>query len=288
MDCGADIIGLQEVSSLHLNGGSLNWFDTLNGEGGLTSAGYTCVTGEDIYGGTNKEKTMYNPIYFKSSKYTLIANDTLWFTDEDHRESASTIPGADTYKALNYVVLEDKTTGARFLYVNLHLIVRGQDNYVQDSTGADTEHLIQELQVIYLRQILEELEKTYGLPTFIGGDFNNSASRINTWFTSSVLNADGSINSEGKPVESVRITRSNPYAEHVLTSCSTTTEDFVNLGDYNETSKWGAIDLWFVSNFEGLMHCYEIVDNKTTTSSGVKYPSDHLPARFVVTLYSTK
>ena len=271
-----------------MNGGSLNWFDTLNGANGLTSVGYTCVKGEEIFGGTNSEKTMYNPIYFKTEKYTLVANGTLWLTDRDRRASVSKIDGADTYKALNYVVLEDKNTAARFVYVNLHLIVQGGDNYVHDSEGNDTEHLIQELQVIYLREILEDLLNTYQLPMFIGGDFNNSSSRINTWFTKSVLHTDGSIDSDGKPTESVTVTRANPYADHVLTSCSVTTDDFKELSDYNQTSKTGAIDLWFVSNLDGRVYCYEIVDNKVTTTSGEKYPSDHLPAKLVVTLYGTK
>ena len=222
---------------------------------------------------------MFNPIYFKTDKYTLIANDTIWFTDAEHRYEASRIDGANTDKALNYVVLEDKETGAQFLYVNLHLIVKGQDNFVHDANGNDTEHPVQELQVIYLREILEDLQEQYDLPMFIGGDFNNSASNINGWFKNSVVNEDGTVNSDGSPTETVKVTRANESADHTVPGCSTTNEEFTERGN-----SVGAIDLWFVSNFEGIMHCYIVDDNKNETTG--KYPSDHLPVSFVVTLYT--
>ena len=224
---------------------------------------------------------MFNPIYFKTDKYELIRNGTIWLTDKDSRYEASTIAGADTTKALNYVVLEDKATGERFLYVNLHLIVRGQDNYVQDADGNDTEHLVQELQVIYLREILQELYEEYDLPMFIGGDFNNSATQINKWLTGSVVEADGTINSEGTPTEDIEIVRSNPYANHVANGCTTTSDDFTELG-----TSTGAIDLWFVANFDGIMHSYEVIDNKVDEIG--KYPSDHRPTRFIVTILRDK
>ena len=301
LNSNADIIGLQEVSSIseEVLWGVLgrrklaDWFDTLKGVNGLTAAGYTCVKGLNIYTGdeyssdlvVSREKTMFNPIYFKTDKYTLIANDTIWFTDAEHRYEASRIDGANTDKALNYVVLEDKETGVQFMYVNLHLIVRDK-NYVHDAEGNDTEHFVQELQVVYLREILEDLQEQYDLPMFIGGDFNNSATKIDTWFKKSVVNSDGTVNSNGNPTETVAITKSNPNATNVITSCSTTTDDFKNLDDYDLTEKWGAIDLWFVSNFEGVMHCYIVDDNKNETTG--RYPSDHLPTVFIVTLYSEK
>ena len=272
LNSNSDIIGLQEASwkKAKSGGTSLDWFDTL-GDGdtaaGLTAAGYTCVKGDDLFGGTNANKTMYNPIYFKTEKYTLIANDTIWFTDKASRYSASTISGSDTYKALNYVILQDKETGAQFMYVNLHLIVQ------------DNSNTIQELQVIYLREILDELLKQYRLPMFIGGDFNNSASVINNWFTKSVVNADGSIDSNGKPTETVKMLRVNENADYTVKGCSTTTADFTAKG-----TSTGAIDLWFVSNFEGILHSYIVDDNKNETTG--KYPSDHLPVIFEATLYS--
>ena len=287
LSSGADIIGLQETGWKRAVSGNsyLDWFDTLGDEdtiAGLTAAGYTCVKGEDIYGAANEKRTMYNPIYFKTDKYTLITSKTLWLTDAEHRESCSRIEGANTDKALNYVILEDKASGTRFIYVNLHYIVKDQDNYVVDANGNDTEHLIQELQTIYLREILDDLLEKYDLPMFIGGDFNNSQSKIYTWFTKSVVEPDGiTINSAGKPEESVKITRTNVAAQHVSNACSTVSDDFTTRKDYE-----GAIDLWFVSNFEGVLYCYAVIDNKNETIG--KYPSDHLPAKLVVSLYDSK
>ena len=294
LNSNSDIIGLQEASWKKatgiFNSSSLDWFDSLGDEdtvAGLTASGYTCVKGEDTYGGANSNKTMYNPIYFKTDKYTLIANDTIWFTDAESRYSASRIDGANTDKALNYVVLEDKETGVRFIYVNVHLIVKDQDNYVHDAEGNDTEHLVQELQIIYLREILEDLQEQYDLPMFIGGDFNHSASKITTWFTKSVVAEDGrTIDSNGKPTETVKVINVIQNAENVeITAPSTSTVE----NDKFETRKdytGGPIDLWFVANFEGIMHGYILDDNKNETTG--KYPSDHLPATFIVTLYSEK
>ncbi len=313
---GADIIGLQEVSSrraLADGGDSLDWFDTIGNEDkilGLTAAGYTCVSGKNIYTGQDykdltldklaeKQKTMYNPIYFKTDKFELVTSGTKWFTATP--DEASTINGANTHKALNFVVLKDKKTGEEFVYVNLHLIVRTEkDEYdedkkvpmnVEDLDGNDTGHLVQELQVIYLREILQTLADAYNLPMFIGGDFNNSYSGINEWFSKSVVGENPwDINSEGEPTETVEISTARDQAitkSNYQYSC--TTEDFTQVdpeAGENIWKKWGAIDLWFTSNFtNGVVHSYQIYDNKTNTTTGEKYPSDHLPAKMYVTIY---
>ena len=310
---GADIIGLQEVSSrraLADGGDSLDWFDTIGNEDkilGLTAAGYTCVSGKNIYTGQDykdltldklaaKQKTMYNPIYFKTDKFELVGSGTKWFAADP--DTASTINGANTHKALNFVVLRDKKTGEEFIYVNLHLIVKtkkedGQtvNMNVLDSSDTDTGHLVQELQVIYLRGILDALQKEYAdLPMFVGGDFNNSYSGINKWFSKSVVGENPWDISEGTPEEDIQLSTAREQAitkSDYLYSC--TTEDFTEIEpkSYKDKwSKWGAIDLWWTSNFtNGVVHCYQILDNKTTTSTGEKYPSDHLPAKMCVTIY---
>ena len=268
-----------------MHSSTLDWFDTLGDEdteAGLTAAGYTCVKGKDIYGEQNANRTMYNPIYFKTADYELLANGTLWLTDADSRESCSRIQGANTDKALNYVVLRHIDSGKEFIYVNLHYIVKDQDNYVKDAEGNyvldenGEKHLVQELQTIYLREILKDLYDEYQLPMIIGGDFNNSQSKVYTWFTKSVVEADGTINSNGSPDKSIDLIRTNAYANHVTNECSTVDEKFENRNTYE-----GAIDLWFVSKFDGVIRCYEVIDNK----SGNKYPSDHIPAKLVISMY---
>ena len=284
----ADVIGLQEASWLKATIGTLDWFDTLGDAdttAGLTAAGYTCVKGEDLYGGKNSEKKMYNPIYYKTDKYDFVASGTKWLTRSP--DTPSTIDGADTTKALNYVVLEDKSSGQQFVYVNLHLIVR-RTNYVHDADGNDTDFYVQQLEVIYLRKILQELQNEYAeLPMFVGGDFNNSYSSINGWFKKSVVGEnDWDINSEGTPEETIKLSIARDQAVCTAPKCySVTSEDFTQINPEAIEEGWGAIDLWFTSNLDGIVYVYQIIDNKTTTTTGEKYPSDHLPARMYVTIY---
>ena len=283
---GADIIGLQEVSwkkAVTANS-ELDWFDVIGDEdtvAGLTAAGYTCVKGADIYAeGFSPRKTMYNPIYFKTDTFNLIDSGDKWFTSTP--DVPSTIDGANTYKNLHYVVLEHKETGARFVYVNLHLIVRDDNNFIPDADGVDTDILVQQLQVIYLRSILQDLQDQYDLPMFVGGDFNNTYTNINKWFKNSVVGDNEWEISDGKPEETITlsIARDQAVSKAPLIRSSYGGGNF----DY-EVIEGGAIDLWFTSNMNGFVHVYQVIDNMTTTSTGEKYPSDHLPVKLYVTLY---
>ena len=280
---GADIIGLQEAASLKATLGTLNWFDVLGDADhnvGLTAAGYTCVKGADVYAeGYTSEKTMYNPIYFKTEKFNLIANGSKWFTSTP--DVASTIDGANTYKNLNYVVLEDKETGKRFVYVNLHLIVQGDNNFVHDGDGNDTAFKVQQLQVIYLRSILQELQDEYDLPMFVGGDFNNSYGGINDWFKNSVVGENAWDITTGTPEETIKLSVARDTAVSktpVIASCLGS-----GIFETEDITVGSKIDLWYTSNMDGFVHVYQIIDNKNTTVN--KYPSDHLPAKLYVTLY---
>ncbi len=327
LNSGADIIGLQEVAKLTVDNtfgsdSTLDWFDTIGDDTrntGLMAADYGIVKGDDLNADNDpKGKDMYNPIYYKKDKFKVVSSDTIWFTDADSRYEASYIPCKDnSYKALNYVVFEvldenGEGTGVRFVYVNLHLIVR-RTNYILDSNGnvigAVTEngttsysnsHFVQELEVIYLREILEELQTneelaTYDLPMFIGGDFNNSYSAITGWFKSSVTVTDetGAI-TDIKTIDPKKESLDEKVTIDVAREAaiskadrfySCTTDDFTQINPEAIEENWGAIDLWFTSNFDGVVHTYRILDNKTTTTTGEKYPSDHLPAQMVVTLY---
>ena len=284
---GADIIGLQEVSwkkAVSANS-QLDWFDTLGDEdtvAGLTAAGYTCVKGADIYAeGYSPRKTMYNPIYFKTDTFNLIASGDKWLSSTP--DVPSTIDGANTYKNLHYVVLEHKETGVRFVYVNLHLIVQGDNNFVHNGNGEDTEFKVQQLQVIYLRSILQDLQDQYDLPMFVGGDFNNTYNTINDWFKKSVVGENEWDISNGTPEETVKLSIARDQAVSKtpsLRSCPQGEAFDVKAVNGN------AIDLWFTSNLgDSVVHVYQIIDNMTTTSTGEKYPSDHLPAKLYVTLY---
>lgn len=331
---GADIIGLQEVSTYKTKsvfGGdkTADWFDVLNRSGdGLTASGYTCVTGKNIYWGqdystslkSEHEKTCYNPIYFRTDKYRLIDNDTKWLTSTP--DVPSIVDGADTYKALNYVVLEvldenGNGTNEYFIYVNVHLSTPVKDGdaehcYAKDTDGNRTTISVQALQVIHLRAILNELQNEYDCPTFISGDFNKGAGPISNWFKGSYVD-DGIIVTEAtdtlgsttrskdmivagktllteKPesnTEDVSMTYASNIANYTTGS---TYASCAASGAFNKIASWNPIDLWFVSNFDGIVHTYEIIDNKfeepNADGSNNRYPSDHLPAKLYVTLYT--
>jgi len=314
--CGADIIGLQEVSTLKLSDGTLDWFDVLNNsENGLTANGYNCFIGANLYTGdeyskelvNSKEKTMYNPIYYKADKYTLIKGGTKWLTDTP--DDPSRIPGANTDKALNYVVLEDNDTGVRFVYVNLHTIVLADkdkdgniivesENYHTNESDGKLYH-IQYMQIAYLRAILEDLQtneelESCGLPMFIGGDFNNSYSttteNFNNFVVTTTVNDKGDkiydVNDKGTPSETVKITsaRDTASSKDTMKSCP-------HGGMFNVTpDKNGTpIDLWYTSNHDGFVHCYQVIDNRfeepNEAGDNNRYPSDHLPVKLYVTIY---
>ena len=329
---GADIMGLQEVSTINKTLGTADWFTVLNRDGdGLTANGYTCVYGKNLYWGEdystglakNHEKTMYNPIYFRSDKFRLadVENNTgtKWLTSTP--DLPSRIQGMDTWKGLTYVVLEHNS-GEQFVYVNLHYITKAEKKsdgsykqYVYDTDGNRTEIWAQELETIYLRAILDDLQNKYDLPMFISGDFNNLNGKIKGWFNGSYLDVENQIVTSEEQTEN-GLTR---YKEQIVAGEAVLTEkpegndediaitfagslaryttgetlsssagggNFKNLGE--GVSK-NVIDLWFVSNFEGIVHTYEIIDNKfeepNADRSNNRYPSDHLPAKLYVTLY---
>ena len=327
---GADIMGLQEVSTLNKTLGTADWFTVLNRKGdGLTANGYTCVYGKNLYWGEDystglakdHEKTMYNPIYFKTDKFRLIDNGTKWLTSTPDRPSI--IDGMDTWKGLNYVVLEHIDSGEQFVYVNLHYIIKAEKKtdgtyreFVYDTNGNRTEIWAQELETIYLRAILDDLQNKYDLPMFISGDFNNNYSNISNWFKNSYLDVENQIvTSEESTVngltrykeqivageavltekpegndEDVEITFAGSIAHYTSGTTLSSSGGGGNFSTLGPNGSKHVIDLWFVSNFDGIVHTYEIIDNKFAELNADKnnniYPSDHLPAKLYVTLYT--
>ena len=228
----------------------------------------------------------------------------------------------DTWKGLTYVVLEHNKSGEQFVYVNLHYIVKANANsdkenrnYVYDTNGQETEISAQELETIYLRAILDDLQNEYDLPMFISGDFNNNNSKIEGWFEGSYLDvANQIVTSEQSTVngktrykeqirvgesvltekpegneEDVAITFAGSLAHYTTGKTLSSSNGGGNFSNLGPGVSKNVIDLWFVSNFDGIVHTYEIVDNKfeepNADGSNNRYPSDHLPAKLYVTLY---
>ena len=263
---------------------------------------------------------MYNPIYFKTDKFELIEWGSKWLTSTP--DLPSIIDGMDTWKGLTYAVLEEKETGTRFIYVNVHYVIKaeiksdGSDReYVYDTNGNRTEIWAQELETVYLRAILDDLQNKYDLPMFISGDFNNNDGKISGWFENSYLDVENQIVSVvdstangitrykdqikvGESVltekpegnnEDVEITFAGSIAHYTSGKTLSSSAGGGNFSTLGPNGSRHVIDLWFVSNFDGIVHTYEIIDNKFEELNADKnnniYPSDHLPAKLYVTLY---
>ena len=258
-----DVIGIQEASVKSTTSGwySLSWFDYIGDDqtpAGLTANGYACYKGQNILPSSDN-KEMYNPIYYKTSKYEFVTGGFVYLSDDNTQKAYS-----DEYKGATYVVLKEIETGIEFVYVNVHMTRNfcnaencdhkiPCDNYQDDVAG-------------YLRTFVEDLATQYNCPIIIGGDFNGSYSVYTGydefWGTTAVKARDEAANK--------------------TTGCSTTNSNFDEVGDSS-----GAIDLYYAMNTDNVdILNYAVTDNKVESTG--KYPSDHLPVKLVVTFYGDK
>ena len=151
------VFGVQEADAL--------WMSRLNSKLGTL---YTSVgSGRD--GGASGETSS---IFFRTDMFNLIASGTKWLSNTPDKASKySYTENGTTYTAnynrvMTYVVLERKSDGARFIYVNTHL----DNNGSNDGTVAEK---IRKGQVEILKAQIQKLYNTYGnLPTVVTGDFN--------------------------------------------------------------------------------------------------------------------
>ena len=251
----ADVIGLQEVSiKKHAyNSNTLSWFTYL---ADLEAAGYTCYRGEDILADYGGNKEMYNPIYYKTSKYTCVDSGYQYLGDYTFAKG----DGFETdYKGLTWVILKDNATGEQFVYVNVHMPRKGStDDHEQDDAAAD---------------FMNYITDTFGdmsCPIFIGGDFNGSYSDYKKYCLDE---------NEENPYWGSTAAIARDEATYKSAGCSTTNDEFTALG----TSS-GPIDLYYIVNEGNVdVYNYAVTDNKVDSVG--KYPSDHLPVRLIVTLY---
>ena len=151
------IFGVQEADAL--------WMSRLNSKLGHL---YTSVgSGRD--GGVSGETSS---IFFRTDMFNLIASGTKWLSGTPDKASKySYTENGTTYTAnynrvMTYVVLERKSDGARFIYVNTHLDNNGNNS-------GDVAEKIRQGQVEILVAQIQKLYNTYGnLATIVTGDFN--------------------------------------------------------------------------------------------------------------------
>ena len=225
-----DVFGVLEVTS--------QWEEMLKA---YFEADYTCVLGKR---GSTSANAECNAIFFKTAKYTLIEQGTKWFSKTPDRQSKYN--GADYYKVFNYVVLQDKSTGTRFMYINAHL-----EPY-QTTTAKN----VRALQAEQLKAFVEKQT----MPVILGGDFN----AIPKEDPITILNTNGNLRYA-----------LNLAKEKTQTAGTMVSEDYTTLGTR-------VYDYIFVLQSRVTVQEYKMIDNQDANG---KYPSDHIPVLAKVTVY---
>ena len=153
LDNNPDVFGVQEADGL--------WMSKLNEKLGHI---YTSVgRGRD---GNSGE---HSAIFYRTDMFNLITSGTKWLSATP--DEVSKYEGANYNRIMTYVVLERKSDGARFIYVNTHL----------DNGAGDGPESIRRGQVEILLKEIQKLYNVYGnLPTVVTGDFNTQGVANNT------------------------------------------------------------------------------------------------------------
>ena len=156
-----DLFGVQEADSL--------WMSTLRNNLGST---YTCV-GEERGGGIFNGGTEHNAIFYRTDMFTCLDSGTRWLSNTSTTSGSkySYTENGTTYtsnypRIMTYVVLQRKSDGARFIYVNTHL----------DNNGNNTHEVgekIRQAEVDIMMNIIKGITNSRGnIPVIVTGDFN--------------------------------------------------------------------------------------------------------------------
>ena len=179
------VFGVQEADDL--------WMSRLNSKLGHL---YTSV-GQGRDGSTGE----HSAIFYRTDLFTCIASGTKWLsaTPDKAGSKYSYTEGGTTYTAnypriMTFVVLQRKSDGAKFIYVNAHLDNNG------NNSGAVAEK-IRDGQVKILLAEIQKLYNTHGnLPTVVTGDFNTQGVANNTASYNAMING-GFVDSSRVAVE---------------------------------------------------------------------------------------
>ena len=157
-----NIFGVQEADS--------GWMSTLKSKLGSV---YTCV-GEARGGGIFEGSTEHSAIFYRTDMFNCLASGTKWLsaTPDKSGSKYSYTENGTTYTAnyariMTYVVLERKSDGARFIYVNTHLDNNGNNS-------GDVAEKIRQAEVEIMMDIIKGITNSYGdIPVIVTGDFNS-------------------------------------------------------------------------------------------------------------------
>ena len=205
------------------------------------------------YRGTNSifEGNECNAIFYRTDTFKLITSGTKWLSNTPDKASRySYTENGVTYKAnynriMTYVVLERKSDGARFIYVNTHL-----DN--NDDNAHEVAEKIRQAEVDIMMNIIKGLTNSYGnLPVIVTGDFNVIPDN-RTAYTA--------------------MTQTYGYSDCSNAAMAGDRGAMTYTGMNDDTSKWSIIDYVFVSS--ALKNSVETYTVSPAKRDG-KWISDH-------------
>ena len=152
------VFGVQEAS--------VAWMAAL--KSGLGDTYASVGVGRD-WGGLGE----HSAIFYRTDKFNLIKSGTRWLSDDPVTEGTYctyTDPQTGTTHRANfplimtYAVLERKSDGKQFIYVNTHL----------DHNGNNSHEIAEGVRQRQIEILIAEIKKLGDLPTIVTGDFNVS------------------------------------------------------------------------------------------------------------------
>ncbi len=159
------VFGVQEASVV--------WMTALkNGLGDL----YTSVGVGRDWGGLGE----HTAIFYRTDKFRCIQSGTKWLSDTPNTDG-SKLANSNYPRIMTYAILERKSDGVRFLYVNTHL----------DNNGSNSVEVAEQVRQQQIEILIAEINKLGDYPTIVTGDFNVSpgASAYTTMIGAGFLDA---------------------------------------------------------------------------------------------------
>lgn len=228
-DLSPDVFGIQEDSK--------QWCQLLDQKlTEYTAVRYLLQAGKDEY----------LTIYYKTEKFTKVASGLLWLS------STPTVPNSkfqesSLTRGMNYAVLERKTDGARFCFVNTHLEHTA-------STDVDAERKVarQKQTQVLLEQTAKIVQEYGNIPSVMVGDFNAT---VNESFHATILE--------------------NGYDNCRFDAFSITAQGTWNTGYYGDSvdKNSDTLDFCYASENDFFICSYKVSAAKYNNM----YTSDHFP-----------
>ena len=132
----------------------------------------------------------HSAIFYRTDKFNLVESGTKWLSDTPDKAASyytyvdsetNTTHRANFPRIMTYAILERKSDGVRFLYVNTHL----------DHNGNNSHEIAERIRQGQIEVLIAEIKKLGDLPTIVTGDFNVTpdASAYATMITNGYLDA---------------------------------------------------------------------------------------------------